>query len=134
DAGINAIYGMAEVVRSIQQYHQELQLNGPMHALCRRPSACVSTIHGGAAVNTVPERVTIEIDRRLGPEENAEQAYGEVQSYIAEHADVGQCRIEHDPPYMESRGLTDKESNSLAKSLARLVRNHGWAPQIVGAP
>jgi acetylornithine deacetylase/succinyl-diaminopimelate desuccinylase-like protein len=134
DAGVNAIYGMAEIVSSIQQYHQQLQLDGPLHALCGRPSVCVSTIHGGVAVNTVPERTTIDIDRRVGPEENPAEAYGELCRYMAKHANVGQCRVEHEPPFMESRGLTDRGSESLAKSLASLVRDHSRDPRIVGAP
>ena len=67
DQGINAIYAMAEVIRSIEGYHKWLRETAPEHPLCGRPSACVSTIHGGVGVNTVPERATIEIDRRCSP-------------------------------------------------------------------
>ena len=57
---------------------QSCSRTAPSHPLCGRPSVCVSTIHGGVGVNTVPERATIEIDRRLGPDEQPETAYDEL--------------------------------------------------------
>ena len=65
DLGMNAIYAMAQVVQSIERFHAELSNTAPEHPLCGRPSVCVSTICGGVGINTVPERATIEIDRRL---------------------------------------------------------------------
>lgn len=68
DQGVNAIYAMAQVIQAIEHYHAHVGKTAPEHPLCGRPSVCVSTIHGGVGINTVPERATIEIDRRLGPE------------------------------------------------------------------
>ena len=78
DSGINAIYGMAQIVQAIERYHAELQQSARSHPLCGSPTACVSTIHGGVGVNTVPECATIEIERRLGPEEQPSDAYREL--------------------------------------------------------
>ena len=134
DAGINAIYGMAQIVQAIERHHADLRQNGPLHPLCGRPSVCVSTIHGGVGVNTVPERATIEIDRRIGPDEQPEAAYDELVRFVAENADVGSCRVEHDPPFMQSRGLSDRQNQALAKSLAALVQKHGRPSELVGVP
>jgi acetylornithine deacetylase len=134
DAGINAIYGMAKIVQTIERYHAALREAGPSHPLCGRPSACVSTIRGGVAVNTVPERATIEIDRRLGPDEQAETAYGDLVRLVAETVVAGGCRVEHDPPFMQSRGLSDRQNHGLGKSLASLVRKHGCTSELVGVP
>ncbi|HVT27189.1 MAG TPA: M20 family metallopeptidase, partial [Lacipirellulaceae bacterium] len=134
DAGINAVYGMAQVVQAIEQYHAKLQRTGPDHPLCGRPSVCVSTFHGGVGVNTVPESATIDIDRRLGPDENAESAYDEMVRFIAQHADVGRCKVEHDPPFMYCSGLSDGENHSLAARLADLVHTHDRPSQLVGVP
>ncbi len=125
---------MAQVVQAIERYHAELQQSGPKHRLCGRPSACVSTFHGGVGVNTVPELATIDIDRRLGPDENAESAYDEVVRFIAEHADVGRCRVEHDPPFMQHSGLTDSQNQKLATQLATRVREHDRQSELVGVP
>lgn len=134
DTGINAIYSMAEVVQAIERRHTELSQTGPSHPLWGRPSVCVSTIHGGVGVNTVPERTTIEIDRRIGPDEQPEAAYDELVQFITANADVGKCRVEHDAPFMQSRGLSDRQNQPLAKNLAALVKKHGRSGELVGVP
>jgi acetylornithine deacetylase/succinyl-diaminopimelate desuccinylase-like protein len=134
DVGINAVYAMAQVVQAVERYHAELQQSGPKHRLCGRPSACVSTFHGGVGVNTVPELAMIDIDRRLGPDENAEAAFDELVRFVAQHADVGGCRVEHDPPFMQCGGLSDGQNRPLARQLANLVQRHGRQPELVGVP
>ena len=134
EVGINAIYGMAQIVQTIERLHVALQENGPSHPLCGRPTACVSTIHGGVGINTVPERATIEIDRRIGPNERPGKAYEDISRLIAEQADVGRCRVELDPPLMQSRGLSDKQNQTLAKSLSSLVEKRGCPGELIGVP
>ncbi len=134
DAGVNAIYGMAQIVQAIERFHAELSATGPQHLLCGRPSVCVSTIHGGVAINTVPERVTIEIDRRLAPGEQPEGAYEAMIYHIAENANVGRCRIEHDLPFMQSVGLVDTQNRELAERLAGIVGEHGRSSRLIGVP
>jgi acetylornithine deacetylase/succinyl-diaminopimelate desuccinylase-like protein len=134
DGGINAIYGMTQIIQAIERHHADLQQNGPLHPLCGRPSACVSTIRGGVAVNTVPERATIEIDRRTGPDEQPKTAYDGLVRFVTANADAGSCRVEHDPPYMQSRGLSDQRNQPLAKVLASLVHQHSRPGELVGVP
>ena len=134
EAGINAIYGMAQIVQTIERLDVALQESGPFHPLCGRPTACVSTIHGGVGINTVPERATIEIDRRIGPDERPEKAYEDISRLIREQADVGRCRVEIDPPSMQSRGLSDKQNQALGKSLASLVEKHRRPGELIGVP
>jgi acetylornithine deacetylase len=125
DMGVNAIYAMSQVVQAIERLHKEISITGPEHPLCGRPSVCVSTIVGGVGVNTVPERATIEIDRRLAPSEPPDAAYEQLIAYLEKHADIGRCRVEHDPPFMQSMGLDDRNNHALAAQLARLVQKHG---------
>jgi acetylornithine deacetylase len=134
DEGVNAIYAMSRVLQAIERFHQNLRETATEHPLCGRPSVCVSTIHGGVGVNTVPERATIEIDRRLGPEERPAAAYEELVRFIAEHAEIGASRIEHDPPFMDSSGLSDKDNRPFAERMVRLVKNAGRGSEIVGVP
>jgi acetylornithine deacetylase/succinyl-diaminopimelate desuccinylase-like protein len=134
DAGINAIYAMTRVVQAIEQFHDKLRKTPREHPLCGRPSVCVSTIHGGVGINTVPERATVEIDRRLGPDESSNAAYRELISYVAEHADVGACRVEHDAPFMDSGGLSDKLNRPFAEQVAKLVQAAGRRSELVGVP
>ena len=134
DAGVNAIYAMAQIVQAIERYHAELSTHAPEHPLCGRPSVCVSTIHGGVAINTVPERATIEIDRRLAPGEQPEEAYDKLRRYIGENANVAPCRIAHDPPFMQSSGLGDDCNRPLGERIAGLVRSHELPSELVGVP
>jgi acetylornithine deacetylase len=134
EAGINAIYGMAQIVQALECLHVALQKDGPSHPLCGRPTACVSTIHGGVGINTVPERATIEIDRRIGPNERPENAYEDISRLIVEQVDVGRCRVELDPPTMQSRGLSDERNQTLAKSLAALVEKWCGTGKLIGVP
>ena len=134
DQGVNAIYAMAQVIQAIERYHSHLGKTAPEHPLCGRPSVCVSTIHGGVGINTVPERATIEIDRRLGPDELPATAYDELIQFIRKQADTGKCRVEHDPPFMDSGGLSDKHNRPLAELVAGLVHKAGRRSELVGVP
>jgi acetylornithine deacetylase len=125
---------MAEIVQVIERYHANVGKAAAEHPLCGRPSVCVSTIHGGVGINTVPERATIEIDRRLGPEEQPVVAYNELIQLIGDQADVGGCRVEHDQPFMDSGGLCDKHNRIFAERLARLVQNCGRRSELTGVP
>ena len=134
DAGINAIYAMAKVVQAIERYHSQRMASAAVHPLCGRPSVCVSTISGGVGINTVPERATIEIDRRLAPAERPRAAYHELVRYVAENADIGRCRIQHDEPFMESAGLADGRNRPVAERVAAVVGEHGRECDLVGVP
>jgi acetylornithine deacetylase len=133
DVGVNAIYAMAGIIQAVERCHRELSSDAPAHPLCGRPSVCVSTIRGGVGINTVPERATIEIDRRLAPGESPEIAYQALIQFVAGHADSGHCRVEHDQPFMQSKGLVDDANRPLAERLARLVRGHGAESSLAGA-
>lgn len=134
DSGINALYGMAQFVQAIERYHAELQQSPRSHPLCGAPSACVSTMHGGVAVGTVPECATIEIERRLVPEERPSDAFGELTRYVAVNADVGRCRIEYERPFLESCGLDDKFNRAFGERLSELVRENHRRSELVGVP
>jgi acetylornithine deacetylase/succinyl-diaminopimelate desuccinylase-like protein len=136
DAGVNAIYAMANVVQAIERYHAELSTRAPEHPLCGRPSVCVSTIHGGVAINTVPERATIEIDRRLAPGETPEAAYESMIRDVSDSAALGSGRsqIQHDQPFMQSAGLSDGANRAIAERLAGFVRQLGQTSDLIGVP
>lgn len=133
-AGVNAIYGMAQIVHAIERYHAELQQGARAHPLCGSPTACVGTIHGGVGINTVPECATIELERRLGPEEQPSDAYRELIGYVAANADVGQCRVEYERPFLQSCGLDDKFNREFGERLVQLVRENHLNSELVGVP
>jgi acetylornithine deacetylase len=134
EQGANAIYGMTNVVRAIHEFHRHELAFRPIDPWCGPSTACVTTIHGGAGANTVPDRVAIDIDRRLQPDEAPEAAFQELVEYIAKRAEGGDCRLEHAPPWMQSRGLAIGANRVLAERLLEVVRSTGVDSEIIGVP
>jgi acetylornithine deacetylase/succinyl-diaminopimelate desuccinylase-like protein len=129
----NAIYRMAPVLAAIARYATDVVPGLGQHSLCGRPSLSVGTIQGGLSVNTVPDRAMIEIDRRLLPGENPATAYRHATDYLSQAVPDADW-IEHDPPYMQTAGLADRNNGPLAVQLiaaARCVTGGGAA---VGVP
>jgi len=82
--GANAIYRMAPLLLDLEKLAAELPTR-PSHPLVGPPTLSVGTIHGGITVNTVPDRCTIEVDRRLLPGESPEDAAAEIRAIAERH-------------------------------------------------
>ncbi len=81
EKGVNAIYRMARVVSALEEFATDLGAR-ESHPLVGGPTLSVGTIHGGAAVNVVPELCEIMIDRRLIPGETPDGAFDDVAGVI----------------------------------------------------
>ena len=81
EQGTNAVYRMARVVTALEDFAQSLSEREP-HPLVGGPTLSVGTIRGGAAVNVVPERCEIMVDRRLIPGETPAQALDDIAEAI----------------------------------------------------
>ncbi len=118
--GRNAIYLMAELLQALQQYATQIVPQLGWHPLCGSASLSVGRIYGGQSVNIVPDRCTIEIDRRLLPSESAEQAWQHCWKYL-----VGRLsqpdRLEMEPPWPPIPGLSDESNGPLAEKLSAVV-------------
>jgi acetylornithine deacetylase len=134
EEGANAIYAMARVVRAIEDFHRVELASRPPDPLCGPPTACVTTIHGGTGANTVPDRAVIDVDRRLAPEEHPQAAYDELVAHLAAQANVGDCRLVHEAPWMQSHGLASGGNRVWAERLATLARCTGIDAQLIGVP
>ncbi len=132
EAGENAIYRMARVLAGLEPYAGELA-GGASHPLCGPATLSVGTIHGGVSVNTVPDRCTIEIDRRLPPGEDAAEARRAAIDYL--QAAVGaDFPVEHDPPYLHGPALSDTENGPPAERLMAVVREVAGPCRRLGVP
>jgi acetylornithine deacetylase/succinyl-diaminopimelate desuccinylase-like protein len=132
--GANAVYAMAGVVRLIEQFHRETLAARPADPLCGASTACVTTFHGGTGPNTIPDLAVIDVDRRLCPDETPEAAYRELTAWLDERAELGECRLEHHAPWMQSRGLHFAENRDWAEQLAAAVRTVGVECRLMGVP
>ncbi|MCR4412239.1 MAG: M20 family metallopeptidase [Thermoguttaceae bacterium] len=133
ETGDNAIYKMARAVLAIQRYQNEVVAGLGTHPLCGPATVSVGTIRGGVSVNTVPDRCTIEIDRRLAPSEKPQEAYRHLVSYLARHAGTSDP-LEHDPPYMEGLPLSDEANSALADRLCGVAREVIGNCRKIGVP
>jgi acetylornithine deacetylase len=136
EKGDNAIYRIAPIVTALARYHREVLANFGSHPLCGRPTLSVGTIAGGISVNTVPDRATIEIDRRLIPGEDPERAYRQVLDYLETALGDPEAaqHIEHDPPFIQSAGLSDVANGGLGERLAGAARSVTGKSSKIGVP
>jgi acetylornithine deacetylase len=81
ETGVNAIDAMAGVLAALGTYRDSLA--GRRHPLTGSPTLSVGKIWGGTAVNIVPDRCTVELDRRLIPGEDAAGALAELDALLA---------------------------------------------------
>lgn len=129
DEGINAIYRMAEVVRHLQAFADWLPTSRPAHPLCGPATLSVGLITGGISVNAVPDRCTIEIDRRVIPGERREDVIPEVAKYLAERVSFP---IEHSEPYVLSPPLGDELNGPWADRLLASIAPVAGSKQKIG--
>jgi len=81
-AGANAIRAVARAVEAIEGPLADALAARP-HPVLGPPTVSVGTIRGGVAVNIVPERCDIEVDRRVVPDEDAAGIRAEFERCLA---------------------------------------------------
>src|SRR5690606_1685792 len=89
----------------------------------------VNVIRGGSAINIIPDHCEIEIDRRLVPGEQADEASAALASLLA-YVDVEHgihVDVAHPP-------LSDAENGDVAMVAQRVLRDMGLPALCVGAP
>jgi succinyl-diaminopimelate desuccinylase len=81
EKGQNAIYDMMDLIYTIKNdlipSYQNIE-----HHLLGSPTMSVGCINGGTAVNIIPDRCSIEVDRRLLPGETSDSAKREILELI----------------------------------------------------
>jgi acetylornithine deacetylase/succinyl-diaminopimelate desuccinylase-like protein len=136
EEGDNAIFRMAQVVSALERYYRQELTKTPPHPLCGGPTLSVGTIAGGISVNTIPDRCTIEIDRRIVPGQAPSLAYHQTIDYVAAALGDPQslARIEHEAPYMQGSGLSDENNGVVAGRLSQAVRDFVGRAETIGVP
>lgn len=132
-AGENAIYAMGRVLDVLEIYASEIAPSLRFHPLVGHPTLSVGTISGGLSVNTVPDRCTIEIDRRVLPGEDPYEAQEAVIAYLNDqvHDSVWHS---HEKPYIASSGLSDDNNQQLAARLSSAAQRCGARGAQHGVP
>lgn len=131
--GDNAAYHMARALLVLERYAKDVVGQLGEHPLVGRPTLSVGTISGGISVNTVPDRCSIEIDRRVLPGENPDAAFEHAVAFVAENIPAGTPVI-HETPFMRTFGLADTYNGELASRLGDVIRKHGGPGERIGVP
>lgn len=105
--GINAIEGMADVVRALAALNRELatRQGGP----AANGSLTVSIVNGGTGINIVPERCTIAYDRRTTPGQTSATALAEIDAameHVRTTTTVHGLTIERPEPFLDIAALS----------------------------
>jgi acetylornithine deacetylase len=131
--GDNAIYKRGRLLAWIETYQREALGEIASHPLCGPATLSVGIIHGGVSVNTVPDRCTIEIDRRLPPGEDPQAAWQHLVDYLAVR-EAAQLGVEQEPPSLSGLPLGDGTNRPLAEQLGRVAHDVLGAGRPIGVP
>ncbi|MFT4558733.1 MAG: M20 family metallopeptidase, partial [Planctomycetales bacterium] len=129
--GVNAIYRMARLVSCLEDYAADLPGRSPAHPLCGPATLSVGLISGGASVNVVPDECSIEVDRRLTPGDNADEAYDDIRNFLTSKLDF---EFDMQPPYIVSPTLSNDDNGWLADGLQQHISEVAGPHTSVGVP
>ena len=125
--GENAIYRMGHVLVRLETYARDLLGRAP-HPLLGTPSLSVGLISGGQAVNIVPDRCEIEVDRRTLPGEDTEDVLAGVVASLE-----GIQGWEMTPPHLAAGGIDVPADAPVVSKLSAAIRSVTGIAHVEGA-
>lgn len=131
EKGDSAIYRMARVIAAWEKHAEHLEHSGLLHPRCGRPRTSIGRVEGGTAVNVVPDRCWIEIDRRMVPGERVSDVWVETHRLLTELDDAD---VHCSEAWTESLPLLDRDNGELALAVAEEVRALGRRSEPGGVP
>ncbi|MBL9094286.1 MAG: M20 family metallopeptidase [Planctomycetaceae bacterium] len=134
--GDNAVYKMARVLLNLERYAKEVCPTLGSHPLVGQATLSVGLIHGGISVNTVPDRATIELCRRVLPNEKAPEARQKIIDWLNAQEDLKPLlpSIEQEPAFISGFSLSDEKNGALADRLAEVSKRITGRGRKIGVP
>jgi Acetylornithine deacetylase/Succinyl-diaminopimelate desuccinylase and related deacylases len=119
--GVNAIAGAAIAIARLEQRLGSILSANPDPV--SGPAYLTPTmIEGGIAPNVVPDRCEIWYDRRLSPDETADDALADIETVLQELRDVDGLQIHLDQPIVALHGFNASPESPLVVSAERAVK------------
>ncbi|MCX6132257.1 MAG: M20 family metallopeptidase [Ignavibacteriales bacterium] len=115
ERGKNSIYAMSHIVNRLERYAAELYARHA-HPVLGAPSLSVGVIEGGQAVNIVPDRCSIELDRRTLPGESMQSVLDPVRALLQDLSDW-----EMKEPYLSVAGMEVLLGAPVVEALANSI-------------
>jgi acetylornithine deacetylase len=132
ELGVNAIYHMARLLPTIERYAAEVRASRTDPRL-GTPTLSVGMIAGGTSVNTVPDRCSIEVDRRLLPGEDPAEAQRAFVARLREAAEPG-ITFECLEPFLAAPALSPDTSAELVARLGAAIDAVIGTHQVLAVP
>jgi len=134
--GDNAVYKMARVLLELERYAKEVCPTLGSHPLVGQATLSVGLIHGGISVNTVPDKATIELCRRVLPNEKAPEARQKIIDWLNAQENLKPLlsSIEQEPAFISGFSLSDEKNGALADRLAEVSKRITGRGRKIGVP
>ncbi|HSD50466.1 MAG TPA: M20 family metallopeptidase [Candidatus Methylomirabilis sp.] len=120
--GSNAIVKMAAVVQALEEILIP-QFQQRTHPLLGSPTLSVGRIEGGIQVNVVPDRCTIEVDRRLLPGDTWMDIRQELEGLLASLREKDpELQVTLEEPYQNTPGMETPWDAAIVRIAQEAVR------------
>src|SRR5260370_9173390 len=123
---------MGYVLIAIQQFAEVLRSSKADRQL-GPPTLSVGRIEGGTSVNTVPDRCTIEVDRRIIPGEDPLAAHADFVAFLRGEDDID-FPFECAAPWMGKTALGPLGSEELIELLGRAIDSVKGNHRVMAVP
>jgi acetylornithine deacetylase/succinyl-diaminopimelate desuccinylase-like protein len=137
ETGIDALQAANALLTALYAYNTVLRERRSQVAGITHPYLNIGRIDGGSNTNVVPGKVTLKIDRRMIPEEDAAEVEAEVRALIERAVATHDPRVEVDiRRLLLARSLQPQAGNA---ALVAAIQRHagaifGQTPPVVGTP
>lgn len=122
EKGCNAIVKMATLIRALED-RLIPELRRRAHPLLGPPTLSVGRIEGGLQVNVVPDRCTIELDRRLLPGETWASVEDELEAVLAPlRAGDPELHVTIEKPYQQVQPMATPPDAPIVRLAAEAAR------------
>ncbi len=132
DLGRNAIMDMTRALAALAAGVEPWLAQRP-HPVLGCATWNVGTIAGGSAVNVVPDRCDIDVDRRLVPGDTSAEVLHHVDAALdALRAEDAELRIDRDPPYVDIPAIETPHDAPIVQAAQRAVAAAGRPTEPMG--
>lgn len=133
EMGINAINHMADVIKGLEGYADDLA-NRPGHPVCGRGRVNPGVIKGGSISSSVPDYCELEVDRRFLPDENQDAIVSEYRSILESIACQNpEFRYEIGMPTLNNAALDTPAESEVVSAIASAFETVQGKPADTGA-
>ena len=131
--GINAIDSMVTLLSDLH-VQVEATLGNREHPLVGKPSLSICTIRGGVAVNVIPDRCEVEVDRRTLPGESLTGVISGFEDLVREIAEKRGIEVDIEPPFVVDPALGTAADADIVQELSGASNQVLGSARIIGVP